>query len=197
MKRLALAAVFLSCLSVPAWAGMDEGLAAYKRDNYATALQEWVPLANQGDAEAQYFLGHMYAEGQGVPRQLGKAAVWFRQAAGQGNGYGQFALGYLYDKGMGVAQDDVEAARWYHKAAEQDITVAQNNLGLMYEHGRGVPQDYVQAYLWYDLSVSLPGADRSKAVRNLDEIARKMTPAEIAEAQRLALEWWRRNSKRR
>ncbi len=192
MKRLALAVVFLSCLTAPARAGIDEGLAAYERGDYATALQEWAPLANQGDAEAQYFLGHMYAEGQGVPRQYGKAAVWIRQAAEQGNGYGQFALGYLYDKGIGVAQDDAEAARWYRKSAEQGITVAQNNLGSMYEHGRGVPQDYVRAYLWYDLSVSLPGADRSKAVRNLDEIARKMTPAEIAEAQRLALEWWRR-----
>ena len=192
MKRLALAVVFLSCLTAPARAGIDEGLAAYERGDYATALQEWAPLANQGDAEAQYFLGHMYAEGQGVPRQYGKAAVWIRQAAEQGNGYGQFALGYLYDKGTGVAQDDAEAARWYRKSAEQGITVAQNNLGSMYEHGRGVPQDYVRAYLWYDLSVSLPGADRSKAVRNLDEIARKMTPAEIAEAQRLALEWWRR-----
>ena len=188
MKRLALAVVFLSCLTAPARAGIDEGLAAYERGDYATALQEWAPLANQGDAEAQYFLGHMYAEGQGVPRQNGKAAVWFRQAAEQGNGYGQFALGYLYNKGIGVAQDDAEAARWYRKSAEQGITVAQNNLGIMYEHGRGVPQDYVRAYLWYDLSISLPGADRSKAVRNLDEIARKMTPAEIAEAQRLALE---------
>ena len=110
-----------------------------------------------------------------VPRQFGKAAVWFRQAAEQGNGHGQFALGYLYDKGIGVAQDDAEAARWYRKSAEQGITVAQNNLGIMYEHGRSVPQDYVRAYLWYDLSVSLPGADRSKAVRKLDEIARKMT----------------------
>ncbi len=192
MKRLALAVVFLSCLTAPARAGIDEGLAAYERGDYATALQEWAPLANQGDAEAQYFLGHMYVEGQGVPRQYGKAAVWIRQAAEQGNGYGQFALGYLYDKGTGVAQDDAEAARWYRKSAEQGNTVAQNNLGIMYEHGRGVPQDYVRAYLWYDLSVSLPGADRSKAVRNLDEIARKMTPAEIAEAQRLALEWWRR-----
>ena len=189
MKRLALAVVFLSCLTAPARAGIDEGLAAYERGDYATALQEWVLLANQGDAETQYFLGHMYAEGQGVPRQNGKAAVWFRQAAEQGNGYGQFALGYLYDKGIGVAQDDAEAARWYRKSAEQGITVAQNNLGIMYEHGRGVPQDYVRAYVWYDLSVSLPGADRSKAVWNLDEIARKMTPAEIAEAQRLALEW--------
>ena len=184
MKRLALAVVFLSCLTAPARAGIDEGLAAYERGDYATALQEWAPLANQGDAEAQYFLGHMYAEGQGVPRQYGKAAVWFRQAAEQGNGYGQFALGYLYDKGIGVAQDEAEAARWYRKSAEQGITVAQNNLGIMYEHGRCVPQDYVRAYLWYDLSVSLSGADRSKAVRNLDEIARKMTPAEIAEAQR-------------
>ena len=85
MKRLALAVVFLSCLTAPARAGIDEGLAAYERGDYATALQEWAPLANQGDAEAQYFLGHMYAEGQGVPRQYGKAAVWFRQAAEQDN----------------------------------------------------------------------------------------------------------------
>ena len=59
MKRLALAVVFLSCLTAPARAGIDEGLAAYERGDYATALQEWAPLANQGDAEAQYFLSRI------------------------------------------------------------------------------------------------------------------------------------------
>ncbi|MBM3518860.1 MAG: sel1 repeat family protein, partial [Alphaproteobacteria bacterium] len=85
--------------------------------------------------------------------------------------------------------DDAEAARWYRLAAEQDLAQAQNNLGVMYEYGRGVPQDYVQAHKWYNLAASRSPASDDVAVKNRDIVAAKMTPAQIAEAQRLAREW--------
>ncbi len=156
MKRVAAFAVLLVVLAAPAWAGFDEGVAAHKRGDYATALRELRPLAEQGDAAAQYNLGVMYYGGYGVP------------------------------------QDYAEAVKWYRKAAEQGNAPAQYNLGVMYHTGQGVPQDYVQAHMWYNLVVaSLPasGGAREMAAKNRDIVAKRMTPAQIAEAQRLARGW--------
>jgi len=82
MNRTSLATLILcASLALPAQAGFDEGLAAYKRGDYATALKEWRPLAEAGDATAQFILGGMYAKGQGVPQDYGEAAKWYRKAA--------------------------------------------------------------------------------------------------------------------
>ncbi len=88
--------------------------------------------------------------------------------------------------GRGVPQDYREAAKWYRKAADQGDALSQTFLGLMYRHGQGVAQDYVQALMWYNLAAA-QGEKRARKWRvNLTE---KMTPAQIAEAQRLAREW--------
>ena len=85
-----------------------------------------------------------------------------------------------------MPQDYVQAVSWFRKAAEQGDAYAQTNLGVMYYSGRGVPQDYVQAHMWWSLAAAKGDAD---AINNLDQIAAKMTPAQIAEAQKLAREW--------
>ncbi len=97
----------------------------------------------------------------------------------------------MYSEGQGVPQDYAEAVKWFTKAAEQGHAKAQNNLGLMHEEGRGVPQDYVQAHMWYNLAAagSPPGEARDEAAKDRDTVAKLMTPAQIAEAQRLAREW--------
>ncbi len=123
---------------------MDKG-------DYATALKEWRPLAEQGDAEAQCNLGYMYKGGKGVP------------------------------------QDDAEAARWYRLAAVQGLDRAQFNLGIMYATGRGVQQDYVQAYLWFSLAAAQGHGSAQKFRDNV--LAEDMTPAQVADAERLAREW--------
>ncbi len=191
MKRLVLTVAILLGLAAPAWAGLAEGTAAYLRGDYATALREFRPLANQGNAQAQNNLGTLYYYGKGVPEDYAKAAKWFRKAAEQGNAGAQYNVGLMYDNGLGVPQDHAEAAKWYRKAAEQGDADAQNNLGHMYGQGRGVPQDYVQAHMWYTLAASRlpPGTDRDGAVKNRDIAAKLMTSAQIAEAQRLAREW--------
>jgi len=81
--------------------------------------------------------------------------------------------------------------KWLRRAAEQGFADAQNDLGYLYAYGRGVPQDYVAAHMWFNLAASRPqsGADRDRSVKNRDVVASKMTPGEIAEAQRLAREW--------
>ena len=191
MKRLVLTFAVLIGLAAPAWAGIAEGVTAYNRGDYATALREFRPLANQGTAVAQTFLGFMYAKGQGVPQDDAEAAKWFRKTAEQGDAVAQYLLGFLYAEGPGVPQDFAEAAKWLRKAAMQGYAFAQGDLGFMYEKGRGVPQDYVQAHMWYNLAISRfpPGAAHDDAVRNRDFVAKHMTPAQIAEARRLAREW--------
>jgi len=89
------------------------------KGDYATALKEWRPLAEQGDAEAQCNLGYMYKCGQGVPQDDAEAARWFRRAAEQGNAIAQFSLGIMYATGRGVQEDYVQAYLWFTRAAAQ------------------------------------------------------------------------------
>ncbi len=187
----AMCAGFTLGLTAPAWAGFDEGVAAYKRGDYATALRELRPLAKHGVAEAQYNLGVMYSEGKGVPQDYAKALQWYRKAAEQGDAKAQYNLGLMYHAGQGVPQDYAQAVKSYRKAAEQGYAKAQNNLGVMYRIGQGVPQDYAQAHMWYNLAASRfpPGENRDKAVKSRDIVAKRMTPAQISEAQKLAREW--------
>jgi hypothetical protein len=81
------------CLAAPAWADYEAGLGAYERGDYATALREWRPLAEQGIADAQFNLGQLYANGQGVPQDYVRARQWYEKAAVQGEVLAQFNLG--------------------------------------------------------------------------------------------------------
>ena len=87
----------------------EDAQAAHSRRDYATALRLWRPLADQGNAEAQYALGFMYDGGQGVPKNYARAAKWWRLAADQGHTFAQYNLGTLYDDGNGVPQNKAEA----------------------------------------------------------------------------------------
>jgi TPR repeat protein len=84
-----------------------------------------------------------------------------------------------------LAQDHAEAVKWYRRAAEQGNADAQATLGFRYERGQGVPQDYVLADMW----LSLAAAKGYQCADKCDALAAKMTPEQIAEAQRLAREW--------
>ncbi len=188
----ALCAGFTLGLTAPAWAGYDEGVAAYKRGDYATALREFRSLADQGNANAQFSLGIMYSNGLGVPQDYAEAVKWSRKAAEQGDAKAQYNLGIMYRNGEGVPQDYASALQWYRKAAEQGHAKAQFSLGLMYYIGQeGVTQDYAHAYMWIILAASRlpPGEHRDNAVKARDIAAKKMTPAQISEAQKLAREW--------
>ena len=152
---LAVVVVLLSgcatALMQPNEAGdLQAGAIAFMREDYATALKTFRPLAEQGNAKAQTIMG------------------------------------VLYDRGLGVPQDDTEAVRWYRLAAEQRNAEAQFFLGGMYALGRGVPQDVVQGHLL----LTLAAAQGHKQARKLrDKLAKEMTSAQLAEAQRLAREW--------
>ena len=126
-----------------------------------------------------------------MPQDYVQAVKWNRKAAEQGFANAQYDLGVTYYNGQGVPQDYAEAVKWYRKAAAQGKADAQYNLGLMYHNGQGVPQDYVHAHMWFNLAAAglPPGEDRDRAAENRDIIAKLMTPAQIAEAQRRAGKW--------
>jgi hypothetical protein len=155
--------------------------------DYVQAAKWYEKAAAQGFAGAQFSLGWLYANGDGVPQDYVQAAKWYEKAAAQGDARAQVGLGWLYHKGTGVPQDYVQAAKWYEKAAAQGDAHAQVGLGELYHFGHGVPQDYVRAYMWHNFAAARVKDDLQKLAATIrDDIARRMTPAQIAEAQRLA-----------
>ena len=154
----------------------------------ALAVKWYRLAAEQGDAKAQSNLGQMYHEGRGVQKDYALAVKWIRLAAEQGYAKAQYNLGAMYYAGEGVRKDHALAVKWYSLASEQGYASAQFNLGLMYGKGEGAPQDYVKAYLWSALASS-DSEIGNQAVRNRDYAASLMTPAQVAEAQRLARKW--------
>ena len=158
--------------------------------DYAEAVRWYRKAADQGNATAQYVLGLLYDEGKGVLQDYAEAVRWYRKAADQGNAGAQENLGVMYAEGQGVPQDYAEAVRWWGKAADQESAGAQHNMGLAYWRGQGVPQDYAEAHMWLNLAASRASGDEQKKFAELREgMAKKMTPQQIAEAQRRAREW--------
>jgi TPR repeat protein len=165
------------------------------------------------DAQQQQLLALMFRTGappadQGGQRHapdLVAAVNWYTLAAERGDATAQAELcGILYD-GEGIPQDFALAADWCQKAAEKGAHDGQLLLGEMYENGLGVLQDFVTAYMWYSLAargfsnLSSLSADKIsrdvhsqfmvRAVNARDALVRRMTPAQVAEGQRLAKEW--------
>lgn len=152
----------------------------------AAAMSWYQKAAGQGLAEAQYGIGVMYEFGAGVPRDFATAVGWFRKAADQGDTDAQHDLAMFYYLGRGVPQDYVAAAKFFRMLADQSNAEAQAILSTMYFFGRGVPQDYVSAHMRMNLAAAAGNKDAAKF---RETVATKMTPAQIAEAQKLAREW--------
>jgi TPR repeat protein len=186
MIKLLKTAAFLLCTAVatPSMAqDFDKGWEAYQAGDYETALQEFLPLAAQGNVTAQFNLGVMYANGHGVIQDYAEAANWYRLAAEQGDTRAQYNLGASYAKGHGVIQDYAEAVDWFRLAAEQGDVDAQYNLGASYANGHGVIQDAALAHMWFNISGANGDAGGSE---NRGKIEQGMTHEQIAEAQALA-----------
>ena len=179
-------ALSLVCLAPPAWADFKEGADAYHHGDYVTALREWQPLAEQGDAEAQFNLGQLYANGQGVHQDYVQARQWYEKAAVKGESLAQLNLGIIYGNGNGVPEDYQLALYWFRLSANHGNAMALTQLGLMYERGNGVTQDVVLAHKWYILGAA--NGDKLGAELR-DALAKRMTPAQIFQAQQRAREW--------
>ncbi len=125
---------------------------AYAAGNHAKAKMLFMPLAERGNAAAQYHIGKMFYLGQGFQQDYQEAMKWSRLAAEQGNAFAQHNIGVMFYTGQGVAQDYLEAAKWFRLASEQGNASAQNHLGKMYYLGQGVPQDNKEAAQWFRLA---------------------------------------------
>ncbi len=122
MRNAIKAAIFALALALATPVAAQDyiaGLEAYESGDYAAALREFRPLADQGHAEAQAMLGIMYFEGWGVPKDDAEAVKWYRKAAEQGHARAQTNLGYMYEEGLGVAQDYAQAHMWWSLSARQ------------------------------------------------------------------------------
>ena len=178
--------LFLQIIASPIAAqDYNKGLAAAQAGDFATALKEWMPLAEDGDSAAQYNLGVMYDNGDGVPQDYKEAVKWYTLAAEQGYAPAQTNLGFMYEDRQGVPQDYKEAIKWYTLAAEKDVSKAQSNLGFMYGNGRGVLKDNVIAHMWYNIGAA--NGDEISG-ENKDITAKNMTSEDISKAQAMARE---------
>ena len=126
---------------------LEDGLAAYEKQDFSTALRLLTPIAEEGNTSAQFTLGQMYRDGKGV------------------------------------SQNYKTAVKWYTLSAEQGHAKAQLMLGFGYALGQGVAQDFVKAHMWFNIAEI---DETSGAIKNRDIVAKKMTPAQIAEAQKAA-----------
>lgn len=152
--------------------------------DYAESAK-WLRLAAvQGHALAQYNMGMMYDSGQGVMQDHTEAARWYRLAADQGFALAQLNLGVAYTNGEGVPQNEALAVKLFRLAAEQGEAQAQFDLGVMYANGQGIKQDLVEAYRWARLAAT---QEHEMAKTLLGDLAKKMTPAQQARGNKLAL----------
>jgi TPR repeat protein len=187
LRATLTALLMLVAMAGAAIAGpLEDTVAASERHDYRTALRLFRLLAEQGNAIAQSALGYMLETGEGVQQDYSEAAKWYRLAGEQGDALAQTRLGFMYEMGKGGSQNFAEAAKWLRLAAEQGRVAAQDSLGGLYVSGRGVPKDYVVAYMW--LSLSAAQGDHDAAIQR-DLVAKLITPAQIAEAQKLARGW--------
>ncbi len=128
MKNLILAALLAVFLIPVAWAAsekeieaqFEEGVAANKAGDYEAAMAAWLPLAEDGDPFAQFNIGIMYRQGNGVEQNDREAVRWYRAAAEQGHGNAQFNLAYMYATGKGVTKDNLQSHMWFSMAASSE-----------------------------------------------------------------------------
>jgi len=114
------------------WAGsLEEGVIAHQRGEYATALSSFRPLADEGNAAAQFNLGQMYRLGQGIPSNVVEAARWYRLAAAQGDAQSQYNLGVMYYNAQGVPRNFVFSHMWLTLSATSGAENAARNRTML------------------------------------------------------------------
>jgi TPR repeat protein len=174
--RFTLFAVLLLSSAAAYAASLEKGLAAYSRGDYDTAMANCQPLADEGNVEAMFCVGQMYANGFGVPMDDAMALKWYGLAAGEGHPEALYRLALMHANGWGVAMNDVPAAGFYRLAAGFGYIPAQSAMGFCYKHGAGVEKDLVRAYMWF--GVAAHNGDLSAAAER-DKVADRLTPEEL------------------
>ena len=152
--KLIISTIFLSLiLANTSYANLNDGEKFFAKQNYEKALAEFKPLAEQGNAKAQFNLAVMYYNGYGVKQNYKQAIKWWEKAAKQGNADAQNNLGTIYYNGYGVKQNYKKAIKWYELSAERGDVNAQIILAVMYYKGYGMFfKNYIKAIYWMNLA---------------------------------------------
>ena len=192
LKHALASIILVLSFSVPVAAAPPDDLPEMKaldavgRGGFANAVKFSRIAAYQGNPNGEFLLGMLYQTGQGVPKSAVDAVKWYRLAAIQGFTPAQSSLGDMYDHGLGIPKDYPEAAKWRRMAADAGDRGDETKLALMYYDGHGVPKDYVRAHMWFSLAAA---QGYQAAADGRDIVARHMTAAQIAKAEKLAREW--------
>ncbi len=166
------------------WGDTAAGMQAFKAKDYPRAYQEWRSAADAGQAEAEFDLGVLYAQGLGVKRDLTAAMSWYRKAADQGNAEAEFALGQMYSRGWGVPRDETDALRWMEMASDPVSDGPPTDWARI--EGYGAQQDQKQAVYWYERAAAQGHAE---AQYNLGRLY--ATGEGVPKDQEQALRWVR------
>ncbi len=185
--------LLVALLGMPSAVNADlaKGKDALEMEDFTSAWQELLPVAEAGNTEAQILVGRMYNNGHGVNANLDKGAEYYKRAAADGNARAQALLAFLYTVGRGVKKDHGKALQWYLLAADSGDAYAQLDVARIYRSGTNVDRDYVQAYKWYFI-VSKNDEICDCLLDGKDMVAAKMSGQEIQQAEKLAAEWFQR-----
>jgi len=175
--------------ALPARADLARAVQLYNAQNYGEAFNEFSALAQQGNREAQVYLGGMHRDGIGVNQDYAGAFNWYRKAAGQGSPDAQINLGFMYEKGLGIGQSWTEALRWYQMAAEQGHVQAQTSTGYLLQAGLGANRDDREALKWFQQAAGHGSARGMYFVGKFHAEGR----GGLARNPKAAIEWFRRS----
>ena len=174
--------VLMIVVGMPLQAGADDtkalqdGHQAYTSGQFKKSFSVWKPLAEKGNAQAQFYLSTLYSNGEGVDQDIFSALSWLNSSAQSGYPAAQFNLGNRYYHGRWVEQDRAKAAQWWRKAAEQGVTQASYNLGSLYYHGQGLPKNMDEALRWYRKAAGSGSEEAKKVLAKLDHMQKQPPP---------------------
>ena len=173
LARLAITFGVLVSFSMPvaSFAGSNEAIKAYDSGEYQKALEMWMLLAYEGDAEAQYRLGTMFLHGTGIGVSTDEAVYWLSRAAEQGESNAQYLLGAIYLSGKGLRSDREHGLEWWQAAANNGHSAAQYGIGIAHLYGAGVSANSVDARKWLMAALKSGSPEAGRVLQNLDELS--------------------------
>jgi len=175
-RLLSVVLLLLLCTGPVPAATVDDGIQAFTQNDFATARDIWMPLAEAGDAKATFYMSLLYAQGKGVDENRPLAMEFLAAAARQGLPVAQFNLGNHYNQGKWVAEDPGLAAYWYRQAGNRGMARAQHNLAGLYLIGRGVDKDLELARHWYERAASNGSKPSAEMLANLPQPGEAQPP---------------------
>ena len=138
---------------------LEAGESALGRGHYGTAIRAFLPIASQGNIDAQTYMGFLYEKGLGVPQSYPEAMSWYEKAGKRGSFRAQHSLGMLYFTGKGITLDYAAAYEWFIRATVNDFPPSLYMLGLMYHQGHGIATDFDRARVWFLKAAKLGSAN--------------------------------------